>query len=112
MGQSRTLFRLFSSFPHDTIQIQIDWSIDSKQDSNLGGRKEGADESTELCRHPKLYFSTWLSAAQVLTMAVDAYRVKVDFDVTSELDLGLDRFNAKRAIVIFEEQKILPTILK
>ena len=45
-------------------------------------------------------------------MAVDAYRVKVDFDVTSELDLGLDRFNAKRAIVIFEEQKILPTILK
>ena len=51
MGQSRPLFRLFSSFPHDTIQIQIDKSVDTVRGTQTqGGRMEGTDESTELWR--------------------------------------------------------------
>ena len=46
MGQSRPLFRLFSSFPHDTIQIQIVDGVLRTQ--TWGGRMEGTDESTEL----------------------------------------------------------------
>ena len=49
MGQSRPLFRLFSTFPHDTIQIQIDKSVDGVlRTQTWGGRMEGTDESTEL----------------------------------------------------------------
>ena len=44
---------LFSSFPHYTIQIWIDKSIDGVLGTRTQcNRMEGADESTELLRHP------------------------------------------------------------
>ena len=47
-------FSLFSSFPHYTIQY-IDESVDSVLGIRTrGGRMEGADESTELWRHPQV----------------------------------------------------------
>ena len=53
MGQSRPLFHLFRIFLHDTIQTQIDESVDGMLGTGTrGGRMEGADVSTELWRHP------------------------------------------------------------
>ena len=44
---------LFSSFPNDTIQIRIEKSLDGVLGTRTrGGMMEGADESTELLRHP------------------------------------------------------------
>ena len=46
-------FYLFSSFKHITIKIKIDKSVDGVLGIwTQGGRMEGADESTELRRHP------------------------------------------------------------
>ena len=45
-------FGLFSSSPYDTIQIQIDKSVDGVLGTGTwGGRIESADESTELSQH-------------------------------------------------------------
>jgi len=42
-------FCLISSFPHDSIQIQVDKSLDGVLGTRTRGcRMEGADESTEL----------------------------------------------------------------
>ena len=46
-------FHLFSSFLHDTNQIQIDKSIDVVHGTRTrGSRIEDIDESTELWQHP------------------------------------------------------------
>ena len=46
---------LFSSFPDDTSQILIGKCKDGVLGTQTrGGRMEGADESTELWRHPNM----------------------------------------------------------
>ena len=56
-------FCLFSSFPHDTIGIQIDKSIDGVLGTRTwGGRIEGTDESTEL--HPRCLLFVSLNKAE------------------------------------------------
>ena len=59
MGQTRPLFCLFSFFSHiawTNLTINVK-SVDGMLGSRTrGGRMEGADESTELWRHP---FNSW-----------------------------------------------------
>ena len=58
MSQSRPFLCLFSSFLNDTIQIEIDKSVDGVLGTQTqGGRMEGKDKSTELWRHPVRYTS-------------------------------------------------------
>ena len=56
MGQTRPLFYLFRSFSHDKYSTNLtrnDKSIDGVLGTQTrGGRMVGADESTELWRHP------------------------------------------------------------
>ena len=58
-GPIQASFCLFSFFPFDTIQIQIDKSIDGVLDGTRtrGSRMEGAYKSTELWRHPTKLFT-------------------------------------------------------
>ena len=54
MANRSLFFRLFASFQHVTIQIQIEKSVDGVLGIwTQGSRMEGANESTELWRHPK-----------------------------------------------------------
>ena len=69
MGQSRPLFRLFLSFPHDTIQIQIDNSIDGVLGTwTQGDKMEGADKSTELWWHPSIPYSFLLNLSVLICL--------------------------------------------
>ena len=50
-----TLKGLFSSFPNENIQIEIDKSVDGVLGTQTrGGRIECTDESTELWRNPRV----------------------------------------------------------
>ena len=64
IGQSTASFWLFSSTPHDTIQIEMDDCIPRwcARHSNSGGRMEGNDESTELGDPPqeKILFNLYI----------------------------------------------------
>ena len=63
-------FCLFSSFPHDSIQIQWDKSGDGVLGTKtLSSRMEGADESTELWRQPSSCFLNLLSLYLCLTLS-------------------------------------------
>ena len=63
MGQTRPLFGLFSFFSQRKDKYSTNFTINDKSIDGVlgnrtrGGMMEGADESTELWRHPPLTFT-------------------------------------------------------
>ena len=81
MGQTRPLFCLFSSFSQhndNIVQILTIKSVDGVLGTRTrGGRMVGADESTELQRHPITYTLRYLSRQFSITYVVISDRKRL-----------------------------------